>query len=572
MKHSLSAFVAFFAAFAAYFYSGYQSIQTLAPTYDEPFHLAAGYIILQEHDFDYQGLWHPPLAEIAAAAPLFLMPKGERPTLETSQTRLQQKENYIVADSFLYENTVEADRMIHAGRAAHWLLFLPVLIVAVWTCAKRISPACAPWALLLLLVEPNLLAHGTLITTDFSVAAFGLAAFSAAAWYIEKQTTTRASLLGLCCALGWLCKYTAAVLYLPLIIWFALEQKKLLRHVYWRRHLAAALGFFLLPFAIVYRSAGPLIFIKGFANTFVSALHGRENFFLGEHSTDGWWLYFPASIVFKTPVTLLAAAAIGTVLALRLWRISRDRALLFLFVVPLFLVVVASQSRIQAGLRYILPVFPFIAVIGGYGLSRIADSIRGATFVCVLSLGAAAASVYRCSPWFLSYYNTLTPGPRSGHRYFTDSNTDWGQGLKVLADFVNGLNVSSIYLSYFGVADLRYYGIDYVPVAFASEVPRTAGSAANPAQERRILLAVSATNYQHTFGADKAIWDFLRPIEPTAELAYSIFLYDLTDNQAALRSLASLLERDGQPDQAQRLRDRIAARFAGNEGELPGDS
>lgn len=548
-------------ALGAYLFAGYLSISTLSPTYDEPFHLTAGYIILEDQDYQYQGLWHPPLAEMTAASALYSISSEKKPSLETSQPRGSQAENYIVSDAFLYENLLDADQMIRAGRILNWLVFLSVLLVSLWATARLLDPQASIWAVLLLLVEPNLLAHGTLITTDFSNAALGLAAFCSLAWYVRKQNSARAALVGLTWAAGWLCKYTAALIFAPLLIWLFLEQKRLRIHVYWKRHLLVASVCFALVFAAVFQLSSPLIFFKGFANTLVSAVHGRENFFMGQHSSAGWWLFFPTALLLKIPLTILAAAMFGYLLAFLHWRKTRDRTIVFLFVVPLFLLLMAAQSRIQGGLRYVLPVVPFLLVMAGYLFARLSESIRGAWLVCILSILTAGASSYRVTPWYLSYYNTLVRSPEQGYQYFTDSNTDWGQALGKLAAYVHGINVSSLYLSYFGTARPEYYGLKYIPIAFSSDIPRSKVPGSDPTKERRILLAVSATNYQHTFGEDKTIWSFLRDRTAIRTFGYSIFLYDLTDDPEALSTLAELLRRDERTEAASSLENYITENF-----------
>src|SRR5439155_2730260 len=44
-----------------------------------------------------------------------------------------------------------------------------------------------------------------------------------------------------------------------------------------------------------------------------------------------------------------------------------------------------------------------------------------------------------------------------GYQYVLDSNLDWGQDLKRLAQFVHKQGIQNIYLEYFGSADPAYY-------------------------------------------------------------------------------------------------------------------
>src|SRR3989344_5715028 len=53
-------------------------------------------------------------------------------------------------------------------------------------------------------------------------------------------------------------------------------------------------------------------------------------------------------------------------------------------------------------------------------------------------------------PYYLTYFNQLAGGPSGGHRYVVDSNLDWGQDLKRLADWVDKNNIKKIGLVFSG--------------------------------------------------------------------------------------------------------------------------
>ncbi len=59
-------------------------------------------------------------------------------------------------------------------------------------------------------------------------------------------------------------------------------------------------------------------------------------------------------------------------------------------------------------------------------------------------------------PNYLSYYNELV-GSNRGYLYIVDSNYDWGQDLRRLADIVHTNNVDHIALEYFGGGSPQYY-------------------------------------------------------------------------------------------------------------------
>jgi len=148
-------------------------------------------------------------------------------------------------------------------------------------------------------------------------------------------------------------------------------------------------------------------------------------------------------------------------------------------------------------------------------------------------------------------------GPTRGYRCLVDSNLDWGQGLKPLAQWLRRLGNPPIFLCYFGVADPSYYGIRYMPVGGVTNVERQEGTAL-PGESDAVILAVSATNLQTTYYADHGLFDWLKRRTPVFVAGYSIFVYDLTRDVAGALSLADLMAASGLAEEASRLRKRYA--------------
>lgn len=157
---------------------------------------------------------------------------------------------------------------------------------------------------------------------------------------------------------------------------------------------------------------------------------------------------------------------------------------------------------------------------------------------------------FRAYPWYISYFNELIGGTKNGWKYFTDSNIDWGQGLKNLGVWVkeNDFAKKGIYLSYFGTGDPEYYGITYKPVGFVSNLKYEERAGKNIVDNKidRIILAVSITNLQATYYKDKEVFSFLKKIKTYSNLrSIYIFVYDLTENKDTLRKFVELLNKLG---------------------------
>ena len=63
-------------------------------------------------------------------------------------------------------------------------------------------------------------------------------------------------------------------------------------------------------------------------------------------------------------------------------------------------------------------------------------------------------------PFELTYFNVLAGGPMGGRHILSDSNLDWGQGLKGLARLQRSEpEFRDLTLYYFGDTDPAYYGV-----------------------------------------------------------------------------------------------------------------
>jgi hypothetical protein len=161
-----------------------------------------------------------------------------------------------------------------------------------------------------------------------------------------------------------------------------------------------------------------------------------------------------------------------------------------------------------------------------------------------------AITTVRNHPWHISYFNETIGRQDNGYRYLTDSNVDWGQGLKELGKYMKARNAEGIYFCYFGTGDPHYYGIRYRPIGFVDNISppwaqgHRAGDVFDPSRPPA-LLAVSATNLQSTYYADPKLFSWLKKVPPEAVLARSILVYDLSKQPQTREDLSSFLKRTG---------------------------
>jgi hypothetical protein len=285
----------------------------------------------------------------------------------------------------------------------------------------------------------------------------------------------------------------------------------------------------------------PQAWLYGFYYTWGRSLI-RSAFLCGNYSITGWWYYFPAAMIFKTPLATLIALA----LAKFFWLSNRKSpnassidawsAIAFL-ILPVLYMLLAVTGDLNLGLRHAFPVYPFIFIFIGVMAARAcrmrAKIARPVLAVLLVALCAETLSAY---PDLIAFCNVAAGGSRGGLHLLSDSNLDWGQDLPALAAWQKQNPGRQIYLCYFGHADPRYYGIHYVNVA-GSDAPDD-----EQPQPLPPVLAVSATNLQGIYLSPEQR-DFYAKIQkqnPIAVLGGSIYIFDhVEDRLPPLRKSAA---------------------------------
>jgi len=271
----------------------------------------------------------------------------------------------------------------------------------------------------------------------------------------------------------------------------------------------------------------PQGWLMGFLALYGSSI-ARRGYLCGQLGMTGWWYYFPLAMLFKTPLATLIALSPAVVLCLR-WRQILLRPgswwpLCAVAVAPVIYLAVAMRSPLNLGLRHILPVYPYLFILLGVmaaaGAKRWPRTL--ATVVCVLALGLALET-YCAYPDFIPFFNVAAGGARGGLELLSDSNLDWGQDLPALAAWQHRHPDRQLYLSYFGTADPRYYGIHYVEIP--GQTPAHPDQTApGPAPK---VYAISATTLQGTYlelsQTNQLKW--YRNHDPAAVLGGSIFIF-----------------------------------------------
>jgi len=552
-------------------------------TSDEPPHIAAGLSYLETRVFR-ANLQHPPLIKELAALSLLL--GGVRLPRDAETDRMI----YGVIPPGLPPEWTIGNRIIAGNgpdRVMAWAR-APMLLVAALMAAllflwgrRLVGGWAALGAVFLCTMDPTILGHSYLVTTDVGVTAFILL-FLFALWsYVHGPSRRRLIWCGL--ALGaMLCAKFSAVLLLPVAGFLLLASRMWPAEKPWEARAAPSAGrnepcpcgsgkkykachgavgaarpakppasnFFrqgvscLGPFlamlvvalvvieAVYLFSSGPSLYLRGLQH--VNADHNPDYpVYLAGELGHRFLSYFAAAWLLKEPLATIVLTLTGLVFLIRT-RTIPTIAKLFLLAPPVAVFLGATFLADDIGVRYILPVLPFGHLLGGLGLVVLARRAAkwGAAAAAVLCAWVlvAALGVY---PDHLPYFSEsacllrdpaaigLDGGTRCGPQWLDDSNVDWGQSLKQLKTWLD-LHAPGrpLRLAYFFDFPPESYGIRYTRAEIAD-------LAVDPPPG---LYAVTATQVARV-PAYPGASDWLRRIRPVAIAGHSIYVYDIPEGR-----------------------------------------
>jgi hypothetical protein len=516
-------------------------IKSLSPTYDEPLHLMQGYTYLKTGSMQIVSPFDQPMLAkiIPAISLLFLKPQ---PLVFTTHNYYYNRQRYSFANLMLYYNNNDAEKMLNLGRRINIIVSIIFLWIFFYITNKTFGEQNAVFVSLLYIFNTTITAHSCLVTQDLLCYMFYFLGIFSFYQFLQHKNIKSNFVCGLMTGLLMVSKYTVVVLlftYFCILLYFLYVRKINIKNF---------IQFFILQILciliiglIVYRQHIGLLF-NGLYKVIENLQQGRSTFFFGKHSTTGFRLYFIVLFFLKTEIPLLIIFVVALIkFFIKIFKKEYSELdLVFIPAVIIFLVI-ASFSKTQIGHRHILPIYPILIFYS----STLATDKKFSLAYYFLVLLCILSSI-KTHPYYLSYFNEFIGGNKNGWKYLTDSNIDWGQGLKQLSLWIKknkDVDDRGIYLSYFGVADPHYYGIKYRPVGIISNLTQQerAGDDIIKNNLKRIVVAVSVTNLQSTYYKNKTIFNFLKEIVPVYRAADSIFVYDITENKKVLQKFVDLL-------------------------------
>ncbi|HMD01848.1 MAG TPA: phospholipid carrier-dependent glycosyltransferase [Candidatus Baltobacteraceae bacterium] len=496
------------------------SIREETQTWDEATLLAAGYSYWKTGDYRMNRA-HPPLWKLACAFPLLFLDLR----VPLDDPSWEKRDDTAFGTAFLYHNRRSSDDILFPARCVTIALSLGLaVLVALWT-KRRAGTLAGLIALTLVAFDPNILAHGRYVTTDLAAAAFSFLACILWESALGRPTSLRFLAAGLALGVAVAVKFSA-LFVLPVCLVLTLLRPPPPKAL--ARGLSVAFAALVALLLACYRGAGS-VYLDGLHELAEHNATGHESYLLGTISSSGWRYYFPVAFAVKVPFAVLL---LGALAAWALWRKRGDPRAHAVLIVPLVIfAAIALFTRIDIGIRHLLPLFPFL-----YAGLAIVLARRVPAALVALGLFALVAESLAVYPNYLAFFNLAAGGPARGPLYLLDSNIDWGQATKKLRAWLDAHGNPRVCGAYFGNALPAYYGIDEAPV------PASARAAARTG----CVVAVSVTPLYGLYApGDPYRW--LRAHEPLARVGYSIYVYDFRAGRVSLSSGR------GGPDRRRRL-------------------
>jgi len=527
-----------------------------SPTWDEPGYLGLGPYLTDHGRWDVPGAGsHPPLAYYLQGLPFL------NPVYALVEAHWAYPVDTVRDLSFVRSADVDRGNAImmdprYDGEILLWWCRMSCLVIAaglfycLWRWARDLyGTTGATVALGAACLSPNLIAHAGLVTTDFSLAGTYFCAFYGLRRFLQQPDCRRLLLAGVFGGLA-LASKLSALLWVPtttlLLVFTILTGPLEVRNrlATWagpvsRSRLRPWVGSAVALAALLLIAAVVLWVLYGFRvmpfwTVLTSQLWdlscGHEAYLFGRYSTEGWWYYFPIAFLVKTPVPTLLLGFWGVMTLVRDDANRWDHGLLLLPPAVFFSAFILSEGK-ALGLRYLLPIYPFLFVVAGATMQTAWSTTRRWRRRAVIGLCAALLlTTAGIHPDHLAYFNDMAGGPDGGHRILVDSNLDWGQDLKGLKTWMDERGVARVKLSYFGSVDPALYDLDYdwLPSyvlpnrgATVAELPTTG------------WIAISVTNrvgvYMDIYGHGKGLFEWLDAYEPVARIGHTIWVYRIPD-------------------------------------------
>jgi 4-amino-4-deoxy-L-arabinose transferase-like glycosyltransferase len=540
--------------------------------WDEAHHLYDGYMVLTRGDYR-SNAEVPPLVKVAAALPLLRL----HPSLPAPTGTSQAENAFLAGRAFVFGNG--GDRVLFPARIICMVFSLAAAFLIFSAGQSAFGTLAGLCALFLFVFDPNVLAHGALISTDMASAGLllaGVYAFYRFSRHPGQTWSWRSGgksgwgwllATGLLAGLAMVAKFTGILIAPMLLLVAVAEGVRQRTATVMGQLLAASLASLACAWLVIwlfygfrYAPAPPGLELSPSLGSYIASLPKQADaaklgllarfhllpqayiwgladtkhkewefasYFLGRVYRHGRWLYFPLAFLIKSTLPLLILLLLSP-FALRRSNRGYGRELIF-FLVPVGVYfTVITLSHFDIGARHLMPVYPFLYLVAGAAAALLLRRGRGWAAIVVALLAWQTVTTVRVAPNYMAYGNEAWGGPLQVRRYLSDANVDWGQQLKTVKRYLDQNQISDCWFAYFpdGAVQPRDYGISCKRLPTPSglwwfNLPMTVP----PRIEGTVLISESVLDGVESGDGVLNPYDGFRELRPAAILADGVYVY-----------------------------------------------
>lgn len=489
----------------------FTSMRNESPTTDEPMHLTRGVAFYWGRGAPLS--WaHPPLGNAFAALPIAL-----RENIDvTSIPGYANADTERVAEVLLGSDYPQRRGWFSMARSM--IAVLTVLLGAYLYLFGRalFGPMTALIGVFFYALHPTLVAHGRLVTTDMPVTFAMVIGVGEFVLYLAGKARWHAFTGALMVGIAFATKYTAALLVPTLLALGAayallragrftgLGRARALLHIAQLAVLFGVVSLLIINAAYGFsdtcmrvdtllaraeptneefsryegrlledysslhvlpdwvRVPLPYTYLLGITYVKAHSSNGHPTLFFGKQYVKGHIAYFPVLLAIKTPVLLLAALSAALVVLVRKrGKVSAPALAIGLYAVLTLLL--AMRSSINIGIRHILPIVPYLALLGALGVVACGRALGEAKFrtrIAWALAGAHALGMAWAFPDYLTDFNALVGGRALGQQ-ISVVGEEWDQDMMRLGAALQAHGVTRVQFVTTRVSalELRQFGV-----------------------------------------------------------------------------------------------------------------
>ena len=580
------------------------SVRQESQTFDESAHIYAGYSYWKRGDFGVNPE-HPPLAKLIATLPL--LPTGfADPPVPKIFFRVASA---VGGQQLLYSHN--ADALLFRCRAAICIFALALGLLVFLAADEMFGPGAALFALALFVFSPIILANGALVATDMAITCCLFAAVYAFYRYVRQPSVLRLIICGVVTGLALAVKHSGILIF-P--IFALLAAAEVIRHraradstdaetrkpetrprqalrlvgalaaisvisvtVLWStygfRYKAFPGNLQIIPAPAAYLKTMhrplpaaligfaerhhllPEAYLFGLTDIGIITHRGRPAFLLGKLYPSGRWFYFPVAFLIKSTLAFLLLLGL-LVAAKRLRSGELRREVLFTAIPPAAYFAIALTSKLDIGIRHILPIYPFLFVLVGAGAWSLTKQSRRWAYAVAILLVFHVVSSVRAYPNYLPFSNVAWGGPSNTHKVLSDSNVGWSDGLRAVESYTVTHHITKCWFAYDGPVNPDYYHIPCspLPTLFSLLIGRKQDGVPTELQGPVFLSSHVLTGFD--FGPeDMNPYEQFVKLRPAAVLKGEILVFNGSYSVTKISALSHFamavqFQREDHPDQA----------------------